>query len=313
VAFKALLRVCSMTAFLTLVLWDPSISEAVVLNQPGYTATLFRSLAHVDYTDIELDQAGNLYVAGNGSIQKIVSGQPSLWSSALTPDITLTEAGAGYGAGGNICHCILDIQANGSYSTLHEDALNWMNVALTDGDTLYASNSDSLYRVDRSTGAVSIMVAGGPGPSGGGFYGGMAGGPDGKLFVLGTTDGALSHWNLFRLDGTDLTPVASLPHGGIQLARGSLGTFYVTAGLTNPAGYPKGELWIVDTALGTSSLLASSEDSPVMSHPTFGGVGFDPNTSTIYVAEGWQIWAIKKDSTPAAPTSWGSVKATYRK
>jgi hypothetical protein len=187
-----------------------------------------------------------------------------------------------------------------------------MYVALTAEDTLYANISDGLYRVDRSTGAVSPIVAGGPGPSGTGIYGAMTGGWEGKLYALGSIDGALSNWHLFRLDGAQFTSVGPLPHGGIQLARGPLGVFYVATGFTNPAGYPQGELWTVDATSGTSLLLASSDDYPDMPHPIFGAVGFDSKTNTIYVAEGWKIWAITKNSTPAQTQSWGAIKARYR-
>jgi hypothetical protein len=50
-----------------------------------------------------------------------------------------------------------------------------------------------------------------------------------------------------------------------------------------------------------------------MVHPGFGGIQYDPATKTLYAMEDWQLWAIKKDPTPALSQSWGAVKAQYRK
>jgi hypothetical protein len=71
-----------------------------------------------------------------------------------------------------------------------------------------------------------------------------------------------------------------------------------------------GELWIVDSMTGVSSLLATSEDALPS---VFGGVAYNPNSKTIYLAQGWKIYAIKIDATPVRSDSWGAVKAQYRR
>ena len=290
----------------------PRACVALVLKQSGYSATLFKSLAPptLDYGDLEVDPSGTVYVSGGvNGIQKITSGGVvTPWSAVESYDLTLAPAGDGYVAGRNSCKCIRAVQSSGVYTTLHQDSLGWSYVALTSSDTLYANVLSALYRIDRATGVPSPIVLGGPGPGGAGSYSGMTGGSDGKLYLLGR-DGSPGR-RLFRLDGNQFTVLGTLPHGGIYLAQGPAGIFYVSTTYESAGGALLSELWIVDTSLGTSSLLASSEDV----FPTgFEGVAYDPNGKTIYLVEGRKIMAIKADSTPARPDSWGSVKARYRK
>jgi hypothetical protein len=315
---KRLLEMCATGLWLAIGVIVPRACEAITLNQPGYIANLLVNLPPEVPDDLELGPAGNLYFAcGIPGIQKVTPvGVVSTWSTAPALDLTLTSGGDGYGAGRANCDCILNIQSNGSYSTLHQDSHEWTFVALTPDGTLYATimagEGQGLYQIDRTTGQPSLIVAGGPGPAGDGIYFGMTSGSDGKLYVLGNLDGTTTGNRLFRLDGSQLVAVASPPHAGVRLALGPSGKFYVTTAFDYGSGFPVGEVWVVDPVSGETSLLVTSGSYPGLPHPTFGAVGYDAGSGTLYIAESRQIWAIKKDPTPAMPESWGAVKARYR-
>jgi len=135
----------------------------------------------------------------------------------------------------------------------------------------------------------------------------MAGGLDGKLYVLGY-DGAST--GLFVLTVSTFTLVASLPHGGVSLSQGPDGTFLSSVQFDSPGGILLGELWSIDPVQGTSTLLATSD--PV-DQPGMDGVAYDGTSKTIYALEGHRIWTIRKDTTPAQKDTWGAVKARYRR
>lgn len=304
--------------WLVAVILLPRASIAITLNQTGYTATSLGTISPAIPDDLELDSSGNLYFAcGTNGIQKVTpAGAVSPWSGAPALDLTFAPADVGYGAGRSLCHCISSIQSNGSYSPLYEDSHEWTYVALIPDGTLYSSvwvgTGQGLYQVNRSTGQPTVVVAGGPGPGGSGIYAAMTKGSDGKLYVLGSLDGSAAGNRLFRLDGTLLVPVAAPPHGGSRLAPGPSGKFFVATAFDYGSGYPTGEVWIVDSGSGESSLLATSGSYPGLLHPTFSAVGYDAATGTVYVSEYWNVWAIKKDPTPAIAETWGAVKARYR-
>jgi hypothetical protein len=278
-------------------------------------------LAVGSYGDIELDGAGDLYFAigsSGGVLRWTPGGTVSTWSAAMVLDLSLAPTGDGYGAGRSLCNCILAIRSDGSSSTLRKDSFGWGYVALTPDASLYASaygGGEGLYIIDRSTGQPSVIVAGGPGPNGNGIYKGMASGPDGMLYVLGSLDGSLAGSRLFRLDESTLTPVATPPHGGSTLVLGPNGHFYVVTAFDYGSGYPVGELWIVDPVSGAGSLLASSSNGrPGDPYPIFGAVAYNASAQMLYLSESNNIWAIKVDSSvPSLTKSWGAVKALYRR
>jgi hypothetical protein len=299
----------SLTAFI------PRACDAITLLQTGYSSGLAFELPQgPDYDDLEIDQAGSLFFAMGSFGIKQVTGSFTDWSKAPVRDLALATTGIGYGAGVGPCHCILNLQPDGSYSTLHQDNLSWTNVALSPDDSLYASiwagPGQGLYLVNRATGEPTLLVSGGPGTGGTGHYRSMRFGNDGKLYALGS-DGA-GNGHLYRLDGDKFTAVASLPHSGISFTLGPSGLFYVASQYETAFGYQAGDLWIVDPVAGTSSLLARSGSYVGLYHPAFGAVGYDPNSQVLYLAESYKVWAIRRDPTPALSESWGSVKARYR-
>ena len=89
---------------------------AITLNQPGYTATLVATLPASQYSDMELDPSGNVYVVRGGiNILKVSpTGTISTWSTSGVFDLTLSSSVDGYGSGGGICHCIVAIQSSGA-------------------------------------------------------------------------------------------------------------------------------------------------------------------------------------------------------
>ena len=79
----------------------------------------------------------------------------------------------------------------------------------------------------------------------------MKAGPEGRLFVLGNLDGTEAGTRLMRLDGSQLTVVASPPHLGGNMALGPFGQFYVTGAHDYGSGHPIGEVWTVDPTSGS--------------------------------------------------------------
>ena len=275
-----------------------TVASAVTLHQPGYTVTPLLDLPYSFYSpsDIALDGVGNLYIPSQtlGVLRVSPTGTPVLWSSAPAVDLSLAQSGSGYAAGRGLCHCILAISADGSSTTLHSDGLDWTYVTLASDGTLYANiwagAGEGIYQIDRLTGQPSQLV------SGGGFYRDMAIGSDGKLYVLAASA-------LLRLEGTHLVSVAPLPHGGINLTLGPDGLFYTTA-----TSDTYGEVWIVDPATTSSSLLASGLAGPA-------GVAYDPLYRRLYVSEQYgqrTVFSFRRDETIAIPTSWGALKQIYR-
>jgi hypothetical protein len=314
----------SQTEFWVLGIWlaaamiFPRACEAITLNQPGYIATQIGTISPDIPDDLELDSAGNLFFAcGAGGVRRVTpAGSVSTWSTAPASDLTLTPGGDGYGAGRGLCDCILRIEASGAYSTFYEDVHEWTYTALISDGTLYATiwagAGKGLYQINRSSGQPMLLAAGGPSVAGHGPYYGMTQGSDGKLYVLGSLDATQAGNRLFRLDGSELIAVATPPHGGQRLALGPSGKFFVVTAFDYGSGVPTGEVWIVDPVSGESSLFVTSGSFPGVQHPLFKAAGYDPGTETLYVAEEWNVWAIKKDPTPAQPDTWGAVKARYR-
>lgn len=294
----------------------PGAARSLTLHQAGYTATPFLAPTGSP-VDLEVDGGGSLYLSfGSGGVEKCSpAGVVSPWSAAGASDLTLGPAGSGYTAGRGLCRCIESIGSDGSHVVLHQDAYEWTNVELGPNDTLYATvwagSGQGLYRVDRNTGEPTPIVIGGPGPGGSGIYRDLAFGLDGRLYVVGSADGSVAGYSLFRLDGPTLTPAVALPHGGINLARDESGIFYVTTAYDYGSGRPVGEVWRVDAALGSASLFASTDpDAPL------DPIAHDPGTGRLYVYEGGksarEVWAITKTSVPARVESWGGLKARYR-
>jgi hypothetical protein len=284
----------------------PRASEAITMHQPGWVATSFATVPLTSYapSDIELDGSGNLYVpTGPNAIQRITpAGVVSVWSSAPGVELTRSPAGDFYGAGGGFCDCVAHIQSDGSFSTLHQDALEWRYVELSPDGTLYciiwAGAGQGLYTIDRTSGQPTLVHAGGPAANGDGTNFDMAFGLDGKLYMIG--DDTVSS-GLFRLDGSTFTRVATLPRGAFGLTRDPAGIFYA-----NVSADGAGEVWMIDATAGTASLLASQ-----LSHPQ--AVGYDPMTSRLYVVEdGGKIWALSPAPTPTRRTSFGALKSLYR-
>ena len=280
---------------------------AVTLHQSGYSAHPLVSLPTSTYSpsDVEVDGQGNLYVPTlTLGVQRISpGGAVSLWSTVPAVDLTLTSAGDGYGAGPS-CRCILRVESNGSYSTLHQDAFEWRYIELGPDGTLYsllwAGAGQGVYRIDRTSGVPTPIVTGGPGPGGAGWYGGMAHGIDGKLYVNGY-DG--SGYGLYRLDGSTFTRAATLPYTFFGLTRDETGLFYAATSY-----FDAGEVWTIDAVSGTAALLASGLALPA-------GIGYDPLSHSINVAEQYgsrQVWVITKESpTRALAATWGQLKARY--
>jgi DNA-binding beta-propeller fold protein YncE len=297
------------TACLLLVTACFGPAHAVTLHLPGYTITPFVSLPVTYYSpsDIELDSGGNLYIpTQTDGIQRVTPlGAISTWSSAPAIDLSLLPSAEGYGAGRALCHCILSLFADGSYSTLHADSFEWTYVKLAPDGSLYATiwagAGQGLYRIDRGTGTPTLLVNGGPGPAGAGWYWDMGFGLDGNLYALGY-DG--SAYGLLRLDGGHFTRVATLPHAGIGLTRDASGIFYTATSYND-----LGEVWIIDPMSGSASLLASELSWPA-------AVAFDPSTDRLYVSEQLgqrTVYAITRSgATPTQAVSWGGVKARYR-
>jgi hypothetical protein len=175
--------------------------------------------------------------------------------------------------------------------------------------SLYVVGSDAtslgLYTVDPTTGSPTLLVNGGPGPGGIGFYEHMMTALDGKLYAVGNTDGAPSSWGLFRLDGSQFTKVASLPDGGGGLAQDNQGLFYTVLSVERFDGSTAHEVWMVDATSGSATLLA---DGP---HGA-SSVAYDRVRNRLYVADfSANVYYITKGPVPVRRDSWGALKVYY--
>lgn len=153
-------------------------------------------------------------------------------------------------------------------------------------------------------------MSGGPGPGGSGLYDAFAPGVDGKLYMLGSLDGTPTGWRLFRLDGAQLTAVATPPYSGSDLTAGPSGIFYVLANYEEGSGYLYGHVWILDLNSGTATLLAMGTPEFHVTDPVFGPIAYDPEIQRLYLVAAGKIWGIW-NTTPTRTETWGAVKARY--
>jgi hypothetical protein len=290
---------------LALNLIAPVRSDAITVHRSGYFTSLFSSTSA---DGMEIDPAGNLYfVLGASGVQRATpSGQFSIWSTIPMYEMALAPTGEGYATGGS-CACIEAIRPDGTLDYSRVDSTGWSDLALTPDGALYGMSwRGSLARIDRTTLEATTIVLGGPGPGGSGAYGGIAPGADGRLYVSGTLDGTIAGWRLFRLEGSQLVTVATLPHGAGNLVPGPSGTFFGLTGFDYGSGYSIGEVWQIDPKTGSSELLVSSGSYFHNNHPTFHSLAYDSTRATLYVGEGGLgsgTWAIAK--IPPIVVTWG--------
>ena len=305
VTLRYRLRLGVFALCLALSLVAPVRSDAITVHDSGYWTSLFSSTAA---NGMEIDPAGNLFfLMGAAGVQKATpSGTFSTWSGLPVYEMALTPTGEAYATGGS-CACIQAIRADGTLEFSRVDSTGWTDLAVTRDGALYGLNwRGSLARFDRTTLEATTIILGGPGPGGTGGYGGIAGGSDGKLYVTGTLDNTMAGWRLFRLDGSQLVVVATLPHGAGVLVPGPSGTFFGLTGFDYGSGYSVGEVWQVDTKTGTSELLVTSGSYFHNNHPTFHSLAYDSTRATLYVGEGGLgsgTWAITK--IPPVVVTWG--------
>ena len=313
---------------LTLVILSHGGAGAVTLFDPSSTASPVHEFPNgTPGGPLHVDAAGTLYVGlGSDGIHKItLAGTESPWSSLNSPEFAISSSGDGYAVGPDR-HTISRLSSGGVASMLIEaDTLEWMYVAIDPDGSLWATSQqfgarDALNHIDTVTGERTVVFLGGPLPPGQGIpitLGPITFGNDGELYLAGTVFEAIVHVDLFRLDGTALTSLATLPHGG-RLERGPGSLLYATANFQNPVGYINGEVWSVDIATGTSELVARACCGLDM---VFWGTAYSAQTEKLYVGEsGWrsgstfnnaELWAISS-SVPVRTESWGAVKARYR-
>jgi hypothetical protein len=283
-------------------------AATVTVHQPGYSYAPFVSTSVYPAADIELDASGNIYLCNPGNSDRITPGASvSSWSSAPIADIVFAPGGDGYAAGGGICDCITSVSANGAFSTLHADSHEWSYVTLaTDGTLLantFAGASQGLYSIDRTTGSPTLLVAGGPGPGGSGFYASMLIGMDGKLYTNGSN--GLVH-GLFRLDSGQFTQIATWPHGCFGLAQDNQGIFYTSVPITPLFGTTvTHEVWMYDPNVGTPALLADGPGTSV-------AVAYDRARNLLYVQNDGDVYILGKSATPTRRETWSAVKAKFR-
>ncbi len=308
-------------ALLAIVLGRPA--DAITLAQTGFAADALCELPGVTAQAIQVDGAGMLYVPAdpNGIVKVAPDGTKTPWSAVNTPYLAIASGGDGYAIGAWPCRCILRLSGAGVSSTLVPgDSLDWIGLAVGPDGSLWANGwvsggRDGIYRIDTVTGERTLVVEGGPAPVASTIYGALAFGTDGQLYALGTVYGVTTESRLFRLDGTQMTEVANLPHGGTGLARGKGSSFYVTTAFDYGSGYAVGEVWAVESSDGSSALFASSGPDQ-----NFFGVGYSPNAGKLYIGERAKrlvltndtIWRISGDSLPVRLETWGSVKSRYR-
>ena len=288
--------------------------EGVMLKLPGYAVSSpFAFSLPVESSDIEIDASGALLVPMSDGIRRVTLGGITPWSSAVVNDLALAPDGSGYGAGYD---ALESFQSGGSAAVLHQDVSHWIQTTLDADGALYAASAwpgNGLYRVDRSTGDLTPLVAGGPGAGGDGTYGPMVFGSDGKLYMLGrSVNSADPGGTLFRLDGSQFTAVVSLSATFNQctmlgLVRGPAGTLFAARYIPTVTGSFTTEVLILDPAAGTSSTLAF-----VNNHVA---IGYDPSVGNLYVAEGtrlMKLWVVTRTPVPAQAETWGALKARYR-
>lgn len=291
----------ALAALLMLTPWLPA--GAVTVHVAGYSYTPFVTTSAIGVDDIELDAGGNVYQCSSGDIRRITPGGVAFpWSSATADDIAFASTGVAYGAGRAVCHCIVSISAGGSASTLHADSFEWTYIALGADGTLYSSilagPGQGLYTIDRTTGSPSLVVNGGPGAGGSGFYRAMIAGLDGKLYACGFSSGTGA--GVFRLDGNQLTNVATWPDGGVGLAQDNQGVFYTSLTVFRLDGSTAHEVWMYDPSTASATLLAD------VTGPS-SAVAYDRARNFLYVQNGSSIYIIAKSPSPTRRETWSDV------
>jgi len=312
-----LVRLCSSTVLAALFLLAPRCADAIIIELTGTTdQLLYDQLGGLEGP--AMDPVGNLYVLDtNTGIREVTQlGAMSPWSSTKGYQLTFAPDGTGY-ALESACNCIEQFTSSGQSSVLRPDTLAWGNFAVLPDGSLWANvwlgTGQGIYRIDRTTGEPTVVVAGGPGPGGSGIYYGMTPGTDGRLYVNANLDGTLAGSRIFRLDGSTLTPMAAPPNGGRAYAPGPPGWLLVISGVPGSL-YTASELWLYDPVAGTSKQVARTDIYFHEYDVSFRGVAYDPSQQTAYVTENHRLWALHLDlSTPALARSWGAVKAQYRK
>jgi hypothetical protein len=283
-------------------------AASVTVHVPGYSYAPFVTTSVNGPEDLELDATGNLYLAEPGDVQRITpGGSVSPWSTAPAGDIVFTSGGDGYAAGAGICDCIASVSASGAFSTLHADSFEWTHVTLEPDGTLLANiwggAGQGLYSIDRLSGVPSLLLAGGPGPAGAGFYKSMLIGMDGKLYTCGSSG---AEFGLFRLDGSAFVQIAAFPHGCFGLAQDNQGIFYTSMPILPMFGTTvTHEVWMYDPNVGTAALLADGPGSSI-------AVAYDRARNLLYVQNDSGVYIITKSATPTRRETWSAVKAKFR-
>jgi hypothetical protein len=165
---------------------------------------------------------------------------------------------------------------------------------------VWAGVGAGLYEMDRTTGAATLLVAGGPGPGGTGWYWDMVTLADGTLLVSGWGGSGNA---IFRYSGSGLTPIATLSTAAIGLCRGPENTI-LGAGFDASGGC----VWRIDPLSGEVDLFASGFGETV-------GVAYDATHERIYVVDQQsprQVWVLLQSPTAARNTTWGGLKVKYR-
>jgi hypothetical protein len=276
------------------ILTAATLDGAVVTHLPGYSANSFVN-GPPGGDSLDMDASGRLYAPSSNGITRYGSdGSSSVWSTAVGYSLAIASGGDGYLTTRDSGRSILHISPDGTFSPLVPSSSNlaWTWAAAGPTGTLFANvwsgSGQGLYSIDTTTGAYSILVAGGPGIGGAGHYFDMVFAASGALYVSGY-DGIAD--GIFRLDGSSLTRVAVLPRAGLGLTIDSAGLLYTS--VNDAGGFD--EVWRVDVGSGEVDLVASGLGSPV-------GISYDSANGRLFVRDSDTPFAITAISVPEPST-----------
>jgi hypothetical protein len=197
-------------------------------------------------------------------------------------------------------HYIWNVAPDGSYTPLVSTTPGegWLSVAASPSGMLYGliagGGAGGIYSVDRTSGATSVLFAGGPGPGGSGYYSAIT--TSGETVVV-SGDGAA--FGVYDFQGSSLTLVASTPQNMVGICAGPDAIYAASSNIV------EGQVWKITP--GSATLFAHGFGNTV-------SVAYDPPRNRIYVQDTSppKLWVISRNPTATRTVTIGQIKALYR-
>jgi len=291
---------------ITLLLWSLSALAAPVVLDSSWVVAPFATIpASSSPEGVSVDGMGRVYVcaAADGMFRFDTSGTGVLSSNVVGYGQATMSDGRTYAPSRDLLtpsHYIWNVAPDGSYVPLVTGAPgeDWTWAALSPSGKPYAvrvtSSGYVIDLVDASTGTFAPLYTGGPGPSGAGYYRGIA--TSAENVVVSGSGG--SGFGVYSIAASGPTLIATTP----QLMLGiCVGPDAIYAASSNIA---EGQVWKITP--GTATLFAHGFGNTV-------SVAYDAPRNRIYVQDTSpaKLWVISRNPTATRSVSIGRIKALY--